>query len=180
MKNDLIRLNTLSKKGMTNLNNLASKPKLIMNKIEDKVVTPFLEREELGVSLINWWIILVFFLSLTSCKKVGLDKTETPKLLITEDKMTSILVDLHIAEAAILSANKAQKDSIGGVYFKQVFEMHKIQDSLFYQNLEIISKNPKMTEAIYEKVIEKIEKLNIKNNKSTVEKEEKKSDKKKK
>ena len=108
---------------------------------------------------------LFVFLQLMSC-----EKTKTQELLVSDEKMISILVDLHIAEAAILSANKAQKDSIGGVYFQQIFNMHQIQDSLFYLNLEIISNDPKKTELIYEKVIEKLEKLDLGNDKSAAEK----------
>jgi len=103
---------------------------------------------------------------------VSCNKSETQELLVSEEKMISILVDLHIAEAAILSANKVQKDSIGGVYYQQIFDMHQIPDSLFYRNLEIISNNPIKTEEIYEKVIEKLEKLNLGGNKSPAEKKD--------
>ena len=102
------------------------------------------------------FFLLTFLSIVISCKKAG-----PADLSISEEKMIAILVDLHIAEAAILSANKAQKDSIGGIYYKQIFDMHEIQDSIFYQNLEIISSNPIRTEAIYEVVIEKIEKLGL-------------------
>ena len=101
-------------------------------------------------------IVLVLLLGF-GCSKAEVE--EAP--LIPDEKMINILVDLHIAESAILSANKSQKDSIGSLYFAQVFEMHGIQDSLFYKNLNLISKNPNRTEAIYEKVVEQIDILDL-------------------
>jgi len=102
---------------------------------------------------------LLILLCCFSCNKAEVE--EVP--LIPDEKMVNILVDLHIAEAAILSANKSQKDSIGGIYFAQIFKMHDIQDSLFYKNYNLISKSPDRTEEIYEKVIEEIEKLDLDN-----------------
>ena len=88
-------------------------------------------------------------------------KEEKVEVLIPNEKTVDILVDLHIAEAAILSANKAQKDSIGGLYYAQIFEMHEIKDSIFYQNLDMISKDPERTQEIYQKVLDKIEQIDL-------------------
>ena len=155
---------SLSKRGVTTLPSILKRWRTKLF----KVVTPLLEREGLGVSLTSLTKTIAFFLfvflQIISCKKA-----EKAELLIPDDKMIDVLVDLHIAEAAILSANKAQKDSIGGIYFKQIFEMYQIQDSLFYKNLDLISKDPVKTEAIYEKVIEKIEKLDLDKDKNAAE-----------
>ena len=56
----------------------------------------------------KWIFLLVIFLQFMACKKA-----KTSELLVSDEKMISILVDLHIAEAAILTARKTLKDSVG-------------------------------------------------------------------
>ncbi|MEM6964116.1 MAG: DUF4296 domain-containing protein [Bacteroidota bacterium] len=120
------------------------------------------EPSELVVSLkyieIGIFILLLFVtLLLSGCK-------EEIKPIIPEEKMIKILADLHVSEAALMSLNHKVKDSVSQVYYRQIFEIHGVADSTFYQDLAILRKNPKAVERIYEQVIAEIEQLGIEKN----------------
>ena len=88
-------------------------------------------------------------------------KQEEIKLQISDDEMVKILTDLHISEAAILSLNQKLKDSSTVIYYQQIFEIHGVTDSVFYSDLEILRKNSKRLEEIYQKVIVEVEQLDV-------------------
>lgn len=102
-------------------------------------------------------LILVFISSglMIACQK------EDTKLQIEEEKLIKILTDLHISEAAILSLNQKVKDSMSTVYHKQIFEIHGVEDSIFYKDLEVLRKNSEELELIYQKVLTEVEQLGV-------------------
>ena len=75
-------------------------------------------------------LFLCFLISITSCK-------EEIKPQLSDEEMVDILADMHIAESAILSLNRRLKDSVSQVYYKQIFEIHEVEDSVFYKDLEL-------------------------------------------
>ena len=101
---------------------------------------------------------LFFFIFLLFC---GTSCKEEIKLTLTDDQMIDVLTDMHIAEAAILSLNKKLKDSVATVYYAQIFEIHGVEDSVFNRDIEILRNDAKHLEDIYQKVIVKIEQLDI-------------------
>ncbi len=103
------------------------------------------------------FFVLFFFISYVF---LGSQQEEI-ELQISDEKMIKILTDLHISEAAILSLNQNIKDSISVVYYQQIFEIHGVQDSIFYQDLEILRKDSKRLEKIYQKVLVEIEQLDL-------------------
>lgn len=86
---------------------------------------------------------------------------EEIKPSIPEEKMVKILADLHVSEAAIMSLNHKVKDSVSQLYYSQVFEIHEVTDSVFYKDLEILRKDPRKVEKMYEKVVAEIEQLGV-------------------
>ena len=86
---------------------------------------------------------------------------EDAKLQIEEEKLIKILTDLHISEAAILSLNQKVKDSMSTVYHKQIFEIHGIEDSIFYKDLEVLRTNSEELKLIYQKVLTEVEQLGV-------------------
>ena len=47
-------------------------------------------------------------------------------LPIEKESLIPVLVDVHIAEAAVQSLRKQEKDSVIQVYYDQIFEIHNI------------------------------------------------------
>ena len=67
-----------------------------------------------------------------------------------------------------MSLGREAKDSLIAVYYAQIFEIHSVQDSTFFNEFEILRKDPKKLKNIYEKVLEEIEKLGIENNAANI------------
>lgn len=93
---------------------------------------------------------LVFAFS--SCKK---KTTEIPADIFKQDTMISIMVDVQIAEAAILQ--KENSGIVGGdysiSYYKYIFEKHKIKREQFVKSMDWYAKHPELLKKIYENVI---------------------------
>lgn len=65
-----------------------------------------------------------------------------PTLPISEDKLVNILVDIHVAEAAMQEfSTAALKDSVGKVYYKKIFDIHKVTEADFNKSIIMIKKS---------------------------------------
>lgn len=60
---------------------------------------------------------------------------------LPDEKITQIMADLYVADAATNGLAGYEKDSLMKVYFKQVFEMHGIEQERYERNLEGLSVN---------------------------------------
>ena len=98
-------------------------------------------------------LIIILLLTFSNCQK----QEKVPQL--SDEQIIKVLVDLHIAEASSLSLGNELKDSVINLYYPQIFEIHGIEDSLFFKEFAVIRKNPKKLEMIYEKVLVEIEQL---------------------
>jgi hypothetical protein len=82
------------------------------------------------------------------------------KMPITEATMSSILTDIHIAEASVDNESTEMKDSITRLYYPQIFEHHGIQQWQFDSSMSMLSKNPVQMERIFKKILDNIKKKN--------------------
>ncbi len=112
-------------------------------------------------------ILLLFIISISACKE------EEIKPLLSDEEMVAILTDIHLAEAAILSLNRKLKDSVSQVYYKQIFEIHEVKDSVFYNEFEILRKQPKKVKELYGKVGKRIDELQLNKSKEKSTKKKK-------
>lgn len=97
-------------------------------------------------------ILLFLLLILNACNK------DQEKLPIQEEKMIDILVDVHLAEAAMQELSSVIRDSIGEVYYGQIFEIHDITEEDFNKTLFLIKQDPKHMDRIYKDVLAKLDK----------------------
>jgi len=105
---------------------------------------------------LNKYIVLAFLLiPLNSCK-------EEESFHLDESKMIQILVDIHIAEAAIQNMTSTIKDSLGTLYYGQIYQIHEVEEAFFLEDFERMRSNPEDTRRIYEKVLEEISKMEAK------------------
>jgi len=97
---------------------------------------------------------VLFFGILIVCSQLiygcGQPKTAVPS--ISEDEMVHIMADLSLAEAATSHLNGYPRDSLNQVYYKQVFEMHKITMEQYEQNLRIYTADLSTMERIVKNV----------------------------
>lgn len=83
-------------------------------------------------------LLFVFF----ACEK----KAEQPTL--SDEKISRIMADLFIADAATTGLSGFQKDSLMQVYFGQVLEMHHVTREEYEKNLHLIAKDLPHIEAV--------------------------------
>lgn len=77
-------------------------------------------------------------------------------MTVAEEKLIEVLVDIHIAEAALQPVYEANKDSLANLYYDQIFEIHDFDRETFFKNIAILRKHPELTRDIYKKVTERI------------------------
>lgn len=97
-------------------------------------------------------LIICCFITLTACNKFKED------LPIDREKLINVLIDAHVAEAAMQELPAEKRDSIGKIYYKKIFESHKVTEADFNKSIFIIRRDPEALEILYKEVIAALEK----------------------
>ena len=122
--------------------------------------------------------LLVILLCLTTCFACKDEKGMT----ISEEKITAMMGDMLLAEAAINRVNRNESDSISALYYQQIYTIHDVDSAEFAYNLEMVSKDPNLSATIYKAVEDrmsgKLTSIKEAEEKEKEEKMEKKGDKK--
>jgi hypothetical protein len=109
-------------------------------------------------------IFLVFgFLLLVSCRENWVGK---PKGLISQKKMVSILVDLHVADAVFQNKGNAgplEKLKSEDIYYS-VLKKYNVADTIFEKSFIYYSYFPKEFEKIYANVLDRVNQMQEKVN----------------
>lgn len=100
------------------------------------------------------FFIIIISVSFIACRN---NNIKTP---IEREKLIKILVEVHLAEAAMqeLSLEQSKRDSIGKLYYKKVFETNKVTEADFNKTMFLLRQNPEKLETLYKKVIADLEK----------------------
>lgn len=112
----------------------------------------------LTTNFFRFGIVKLIFLSILFVISFSYCKNDENGLLIPEEKMIAILADIHLAEAALKSIKKHKKDSLGSMYYEQIFTIHNISRDSFENDLHILRSTPDKLEKIYSKVLEQLNK----------------------
>ncbi|TXB63552.1 DUF4296 domain-containing protein [Phaeodactylibacter luteus] len=80
-------------------------------------------------------------------------------IIVPEEKLIATLADIHIAEAALQTLRGGTKDSMAALYYEQIYEMHQVEAQEVEESLQALRKQPEKMDALYQKVMEKIETL---------------------
>lgn len=94
-------------------------------------------------------------LQLSSC-----GRNQDP-VAIDEDKLVEVLIDIHIAEAAVQGLRGATKDSMINVYYDQVCEIHEVSREDFETSMEILRNDPKRLEDLYSRIMTEMERQEV-------------------
>lgn len=87
--------------------------------------------------------------------------TEKPLEVLPEDKMAAILTDVHLIEGA-KTGRKIMGDTLFiETYYAKVFSKHNTNLEDFNTSFEYYSRNPKIMNGIYERVVENLNKMEI-------------------
>jgi hypothetical protein len=101
---------------------------------------------------------------LTGCDEPAVEK---PQHLVKRDKMISVLVDIHLAEAVYqtkrFTTEELNKYSESDFYYS-VLKKHHLSDSVFEKSVIYYSSKPKELEKIYTRVINQLTEMEQKLN----------------
>ena len=103
-----------------------------------------------------FWMLMISTI-FTACN----DTTVSPKKIepdIPQDKMIQILKDIHLAEAIAQSERIHIKDSLLAIYYDDIYRIHNITKEDLERNIELWMSDAKVTDKLYEKVIEELSK----------------------
>jgi hypothetical protein len=89
--------------------------------------------------VIGCWLLVISFFSCA-------EKVEKPTL--ADEKITRIMADLFVADAATHGLSGYAKDSLAQVYFQQVLQKHGTTKEEYEKDLRLIAKDLPRMEAI--------------------------------
>ncbi len=90
----------------------------------------------------------------------ALNCSQKADLPLAEDKLVEVIRDIHIAESAMQNLIDLTKDSIGEIYYAQIFRIHKVKKEDFDSSMVILRRDPERMGVIYDRVLEDMERLN--------------------
>lgn len=102
----------------------------------------------------NRWILLMMTAGLFL---LGCQQEKVAPLPFEDEKIISILMDVHLAEASLQSLGKVMKDSMTDVYYNQIYTIHKISKADFEKMIDLLRNSPEDLNRIYGKLMERVE-----------------------
>lgn len=102
--------------------------------------------------------LLIIILFLSACSDGGGKKSE---YVLPEEKMISVLVDLHMAESEkqLAGSDFADTSRTDTISFYKIFTKNKITKQEYDSSMQYYSKRPEMLDAIYDEVINELSRM---------------------
>ncbi|MCG8328109.1 MAG: DUF4296 domain-containing protein [Chitinophagales bacterium] len=97
---------------------------------------------------------LFLFLIIVSAIACGREEAPLP---LTEDKLVAVIVDAHIAEAALQNLRGDLKDSMATIYYEQICTIHNIEKADFDSSMALLRERPEEIERIYREAMNEID-----------------------
>ncbi len=107
----------------------------------------------LGISSRLITISFLVLLFLISCQETENNET----FVLDETTFVRVLADVHLAEAALQNLSVADKDSVGSIYYDQIYTIHGIDETELSSCLEVLKTNPIIAKRIYKIVQDTID-----------------------
>lgn len=98
-----------------------------------------------------------FFMLFFICGLLGLPSCgDQVSCTLSQGELLDVLVDIQIAETAAQSLTGTVKDSIQELYYRQIFEIHGIEEEVFKTCFDELQADPERMSAMYEKIVEEM------------------------
>lgn len=82
-----------------------------------------------------------------------------PEVLLSDSVMVNVMTDSYILNNAFHQTTGTVKDSIAHIYSDQIFEKWGVDKDVFTNNLEWLYRNPARLDSIYEKMLDRLDRL---------------------
>jgi hypothetical protein len=82
-----------------------------------------------------------------------------PEYVLSKEKMTAILIDVHVAEAKAAAYNLLTVDSAAALFSvmeAEIYKKHKVDKKAYKKSYEYYMKRPELFEQIYNSVIDSL------------------------
>ena len=101
----------------------------------------------------KWFLgfFVLLFLTIAACKP------RPARLPIEEKQLISVLIDVHVAEAAVQGLRGHTKDSIINLYYEQICQIHGLDRATFESAMESLREDPVRLEKLYNEVMKEME-----------------------
>jgi len=100
--------------------------------------------------------VLMLFTLFVNCQ------SDKASYSLTDDQFAVLLADLHLAENLAQNGVFQTKDSLAGLFYGEVFQIHKMDSLEIERNIDLLKNDPKKMAVIYEKVLEVLKKKEAK------------------
>ena len=100
-------------------------------------------------------LALLLILACAACRE------SSPICDIPDEGLILALADLHLAEAAAQHLVGPLKDSTLQTYYRQVFDIHSMDEEAFRICFEELQKDPERLNLFYEKVLEELSRQGV-------------------
>ena len=96
--------------------------------------------------------IFLFLLFISSCTE------KIPEDVLTKEEMTTILIDMHLAEAKVssLGLRKDSSDLLYEVMEKRILEKQEISEATYLRSYNYYLDNIKLMEDVYGRVVDSL------------------------
>lgn len=101
----------------------------------------------------NFFLIFILILTLGCIKE-----EKPPEYILPEEKMVSILIDLHVLEGKVqqLRIKRDSSELVFNHFENEVFKKHNVTDSIYLKNLTYYYDHPQKMEKIYGAVLDSL------------------------
>jgi Domain of unknown function (DUF4296) len=100
----------------------------------------------------------LYFVLIGATIGVGCGNAGRSGMAMSEDKLATLLSDLHMAEAYVETEAEPIRDSLAKMYTAQIFKKHGVTEAEFDTTMGWLARRPKLMEMIYKKVTFRVEK----------------------
>lgn len=107
----------------------------------------------------NKFIAVLFIALIAVSCDFGLGKKQ-PEGILSNDQLVEVLVDVHIADAALTTLALQRKDDTfkSSDFYQRVLEKHDVTREQFDNSMDYYSKKPLELEKIYDRVLTELSK----------------------
>jgi hypothetical protein len=95
----------------------------------------------------------------TRCGPEKVKEATQPDWVLPRDSMIALMTDIHLVEGSRTGASTLGDTVPVDLYFKKVWEKHGITKAIYDSNFNYYVQNAKEMNAVYEKVLERLSKL---------------------
>lgn len=88
----------------------------------------------------------VFLLAGSACQSA-------PDAPIPQEKLISVLYDIHTSEGLLESESQNVRDSMAKIYYAQIFHKHGVTQTDFDSTMAIYTRNPTQMDTVYNRLL---------------------------